>query len=248
MSDIREIELPSGHITIIDEQDWALCSAFKLYAIKSKLSNTGYVRYLLPRPGERSQNVYLHRLITGAPSGVGVDHRNHDGFDNRKANLRLCSAAENAANRVLYANNKSGFKGVFRVKTTGRWRASITCSGQRYSLGTFANSWDAGQAYNKACLELFGDFACPNAEPGEEPATDRVATFNLSKANTSGYRGVTWDRSRCKWKAQSRGKSLGLFDDPWEAAQAVNVAARATWGESAYINVRHPDPAEQVSA
>lgn len=55
---------------------------------------------------------YLHRLITDCPDGLEVDHMNFNGLDNRKANLRVCTRAENAQNKQVPKNSKTGVRGV----------------------------------------------------------------------------------------------------------------------------------------
>lgn len=67
----------------------------------------------------------------------------------------------------------------------------------------------------------------------------------LSVCNTTGYKGVSWDKGTGKWRARiklnDKERHLGLFNDPWEAAQAYNHAALEQWGEFAYLNVKHED-------
>lgn len=64
--------------------------------------------------------------------------------------------------------------------------------------------------------------------------------IGLSRHNTSGYKGVSWDRERRKWMALindgGRKRTLGRFDDPAEAACAYNAAALEKWGEFAWLN------------
>jgi hypothetical protein len=75
------------------------------------------------------------------------------------------------------------------------------------------------------------------------------AHSRLGCDNTSGYKGVSWHKGTRKWQARASvggvNRHLGLFKDPWDAAQAYNEAALATWGEFAYLNERLP---ERVSA
>jgi hypothetical protein len=64
----------------------------------------------------------------------------------------------------------------------------------------------------------------------------------LLSSNRSGYKGVSWHRQGGKWQAiiklNRRARYLGLFADPWDAAQAYNDAALAQWGEFALINTK----------
>lgn len=117
----------------------------------------GYVRaWLRPARGKR-KILLLHREIMKAPPGLCVDHINGDPLDNRRANLRLCTHAQNMKNRRLHRNNTSGFKGVWRRRN--RWRAEIKVEGQRISLGTFATIEEAAAAYAEGAHRFHGEFA-----------------------------------------------------------------------------------------
>lgn len=63
--------------------------------------------------------------------------------------------------------------------------------------------------------------------------SQNVANTPIRITNTSGYKGVCWDRQSSKWKAQTRGKSIGLFNSPAEAHAAYVKAAKKFWGEFA---------------
>jgi hypothetical protein len=109
-----------------------------------------------------SGRVYLaHRLIwavvTGSWPNTGIDHINGSRNDNRWANLRLASKAENGRNRGAPSNNTSGFKGVSRNKK--RWSASIHLDGRKQHLGTYDTPEQAHAAYCEAASEHYGEFA-----------------------------------------------------------------------------------------
>lgn len=87
-----------------------------------------------------------------------VDHRNGNGLDNRRSNLRLATQAQNMSNRGRPTNNTSGYKGVSAGRLGG-WRAYITSRGKRLDIGTFASKEEAAEAYNAKALELHGEFA-----------------------------------------------------------------------------------------
>ena len=147
-----------GDTTVLfDEQDRALVSAWRWHIHKTPkvLYARGY------EIGHRKGGLtYLHRLILGAAVGDEVDHINGIGTDNRRSNLRFCTRSQNIANRhnIIAA---SGVTGVYYESATGKWRAEIRCSGQRYRLGRFINKSDAAAAYAKRAVELFGEFANP---------------------------------------------------------------------------------------
>ena len=123
------------------------------------LSGTGY-----PRIWQDGKRQPLHRLVMDAPKGVPVDHINGDILNCTRANLRLCSNAENNRNSRMRKDNSSGRKGVCWDRQKGKWRAAIKLDGKQKHLGLFTCLEAAAAAYDKAALELHGDFARTNAE------------------------------------------------------------------------------------
>jgi len=104
----------------------------------------------------------MHRVIMRAPKGVMCDHRNHNGLDNRKSNLRLCTSAQNQYNKKPKKDCASKYKGVVRRKDCKKWRAKIGFKGKRIHLGYFDDEMDAAMAYDDKAIELFGEFAYLN--------------------------------------------------------------------------------------
>ena len=100
----------------------------------------------------------MHRFIIGAPKGVLVDHKNGDGLDNRRENLRFCSASQNQMNRGKTVRNKTGFKGVF-WGSNHRWQAQISCCGIKFHLGSWTDPEDAAAIYDIAAQQFHGKFA-----------------------------------------------------------------------------------------
>jgi hypothetical protein len=87
-----------------------------------------------------------------------VDHINGDGLDNRIANLRAATRAQNAANASAQKSSKSGYRGVFK-HSSGKYRAQITKGGRTRSLGYFNSPQSAHEAYLHAAKELHGEYA-----------------------------------------------------------------------------------------
>ena len=106
----------------------------------------------------------MHRLIMNCPKGLLVDHKNHDGLDNRKCNLRLCTNAENQYNqKPLQKKTSSQYRGINWQKRIGKWDVWIQLNGKSIFLGSFSNEIEAAKAYDKKAKELFGEFAHLNA-------------------------------------------------------------------------------------
>jgi len=123
-----------------------------------RLSRNSGWSYVKSR-GEKGE--FLHRLIAGAKPGQIVDHVNGNTLDNRLENLRVCSNKQNIRNSKKYESGKtSQFKGVTMFR--GKWRAQIMADGRKKNLGCFQTEIEAAQAYDKAAVELFGQFARPN--------------------------------------------------------------------------------------
>jgi hypothetical protein len=111
--------------------------------------------------GQRT--VSMHSLLTGYPR---TDHIDGDGLNNHRANLRAASNAQNLHNQGVNTKNTSGFKGVSYYSRNGKWQAKIRVNGIKRHLGHFLTPEDAARAYDKAALELFGEFARSNATMG----------------------------------------------------------------------------------
>jgi hypothetical protein len=92
------------------------------------------------------------------PSGM-IDHANGARSDNRICNLRVASAVQNCMNASRYKNNTSGLKGVCKVKSSGKWRATIQANKAKTYLGDFKTKEEAHAAYRAAAVKLHGDFA-----------------------------------------------------------------------------------------
>ena len=83
-----------------------------------------------------------------------VDHINGDRSDNRYANLRKATHAENHQNRTLDVRNKSGFVGVFFNKKLQKWLAHIRLNRVGTHLGCFDTPEEAHAAYLAAKAQL----------------------------------------------------------------------------------------------
>ena len=107
----------------------------------------------------------MHRLIIDVPEDMFVDHINHNGLDNRKANLRPPTPTDNARYaRYPKINTSSEYRGVWYNKQTKKWRANIFVNRKRKHLGYFKNEIDAAHAYDEAAKLYYGDFAILNLE------------------------------------------------------------------------------------
>lgn len=105
------------------------------------------------------KNVFMHRQVAKTPEGKITDHINGDKLDNRRENLRVCSHKDNNANSKLFKTNTSGYRGVSLIKSTGKWRATISVKNKSINLGHFNSIKEAAIAYNEAAKTHQGKYA-----------------------------------------------------------------------------------------
>ena len=150
------IALTKGKVALVDDPDAALVAAFSWQAVLCK--GRWYAR-AGRREGKRMIHTYMHRLLLGLPRRRPmVDHKNGDGLDNRRENLRLATSTQNAWNMESRRGSTSRYKGVSRAKRFG-WQAQISVGGRNKHLGFFHSEEDAARVYDAKAAVLFGAYA-----------------------------------------------------------------------------------------
>ena len=165
----RCVQLTQGKCAIVDDADYLRVRRFKWFAHKSE-TGIWYAVRSLKADGVR-MDIGMHRLLLGAGSEQEVDHRDGDGLNNRRENIRLCTKRQNARNRKQrpWPTKSSVFQGVCWSTRVRRWRAYI-CAGplnalghsKQIYIGQFLTEEDAAAAYDVYALRLFGSFAKTN--------------------------------------------------------------------------------------
>lgn len=145
---VAKVYTSSGKCFLVDIED-----IDRIISSSWSISSSGYVHATI-----KGKDVLLHRYLVGAQEGKQVDHISGDKLDNRKSNLRICSALENNKNTKISKLNTSGIKGVHYDKHAKKWRAVITCNGKYMHLGLFTSMEDAGKARQKAEKLYFGEY------------------------------------------------------------------------------------------
>lgn len=154
------IALTKGLTTRIDEADFERLSKWKWSAVRGGGSRSHYaVRYEIA--GGRRRVIFMHREILGAPDDLFVDHANRDTLDNRRENIRLCTATQNACNSYRRPS-QTGFRGVRPPHRGYRYKAQIRLNRQLTTIGWFDTAEEAALAYDNAAKLHHGLFASLN--------------------------------------------------------------------------------------
>ncbi len=173
-----EVVLTRGYSAVVDDEDYDRVMELNWIASPYVSESTGeitivYARAAVYKPDGRLTTVLMHRYILQVSGFQNkVDHINHNGLDNRRENLRVCSNRENISNgrhRNTYGGKptSSQYKGVCFNKRSGKWQADIrTGGGKRRYLGLHATEVEAAMAYDRAAVEVHGEFALLNFPEG----------------------------------------------------------------------------------
>lgn len=162
---MKKIALTQGKFAIVDDSDFGFLNQWKWYALPDK-TRTYYAARTILRPVKIT--VRMHRVILGLKPGDvrKADHKNGNGLDNRRGNLRVCDDYENQHNRWKQAKMAtSKYKGVCVVSYRGYryFNTRIQVNNKRIFLGSFPytpeGELSAARVYNSAAKKHHGAFA-----------------------------------------------------------------------------------------
>jgi hypothetical protein len=156
---MKLIPLTQSKCTQVDDEDLKYLMQYNWhaelkkgiwYAVRSKWIDNKYY------------SMFMHReifLINNLKALNLIDHKDNDGLNNQKFNLRPATHSQNSANRGLQSNNTSGFIGVSYKKERMKFRAYIKYQGDMKELGEFDDPIKAAEIRDNAAKRLFGPFA-----------------------------------------------------------------------------------------
>lgn len=156
-----EIPLSQGLVALVDEGDAPKVAGYKWHAVKEKDENVFYAMRNYRRPDGRKMKLKMHRVIMDTSSLI--DHRDGNGLNNTRANLRVASRTENTRNQRKWQKpTSSRFKGVSFTRSLNKWKAALRYNGKTINLGHYINEVDAAWAYDREARSRFGFFARTN--------------------------------------------------------------------------------------
>lgn len=144
---MRTIPLTQGYEAIVDDEDYGLVMKHKWYT-----NRVGNHIYAYRNGYSRTP---LHRFLMKPPIGFVVDHKDGNGLNCQRSNMRIATHTQNRINRVTHSI--SGYKGI-RQRPNGRWYIT--------SFGSFDTAEEAARVYDRLAREIYGEFAKLNF-PGE---------------------------------------------------------------------------------
>lgn len=159
---IGHIPLTKGKVATVDAADlnWLIQWNWAAQP-SSKKRKTYYAQRTEKSLSGKKVCVSMHRLILGLTDPkIEADHRDQNGINNQRYNLRPSTHGENMQNRSIQSSNTTGYKGVTFDPKKGLYRAEISVNGKKRSLGRTKDPRVAYEKYVAAAKELHGDFAC----------------------------------------------------------------------------------------
>lgn len=209
----------------------------------SKSGNTSYAVAFGRKQDGTQTTIRMHRLIMGNPK-YKVDHKDMNGLNNTRQNLRVASSAQNRANSKKPSTNTTGFKGVFYCNTFKAYKVCLTYNGKSYYGGTFTNVLSAARKYNELALKYNGEFAGLNKFTEKQLQELQKLPHKEGKrpkSNKYGYIGIGVDKDRPnKYKAvisiNKKVIKIGNYATAIEAARAYDIAAIKHYGKTKAIN------------
>ena len=181
----------------------------------------------------------MHRFILRVTDGAQiVGHIDHNGLNNCKGNLRICSMMENIWNQQKPRDNTSGYKGV--SYNAGKWIVRIMKNYVSYYLGAYDDIENAAMAYDIGAMYLHGKYRATNFDKTtyKDMDIEKEYLFRIYTP-TCKYRGVVKQKEGkyivhvC---VHRKVKHVGIYSTPEEAALAYDKKAFELLGEKAKLN------------
>lgn len=153
---MKKIPLTRGYFALVDDEDFERVNAIKWQVMLPKGGKHRYATTVLYTPLKR--RVFMHRFVMNCNDPkIMIDHKDHDGINNQKQNLREATRSQNSANHRPQKGKTSTYLGVCKYKN--KWRAGLKINGKAIHLGDYEYEDRAAIAYNIGAIKYHGEFA-----------------------------------------------------------------------------------------
>jgi len=158
-----------GYECIVDDEDFEALSKYNWHPQILPKNGTIYAISTLNGTtiNGKKTTYRMHRFVMQlhghSIESKLIDHKDLNGLNNQKENIRICSHSQNGQNTKKCRVNKTAqYKGVCFKTGESKYYSTIHLNSKNIHLGSFDNEEDAARAYNNKAIELYGDFACLN--------------------------------------------------------------------------------------
>jgi hypothetical protein len=147
-------------IVLIDDEDYERANLYTWHLGYDFKTNNFYVLSQEKGIIKKQKTIRLHRFIMNCPNNKIIDHINRNGLDNRKQNLRICTASENRMNSIKPSHGKtSKYKGVGFYPNLNKYSCRIRINYKLKHIGYFETEKEAALKYNEMAIFYHGKFA-----------------------------------------------------------------------------------------
>lgn len=146
---MKFVQLTQGYVAKVDDADFERVAQYTWAASVNEAGNVRAVAY------NQIKRIYMHRFILGVTDPkIEVDHRDNDGTNNQKHNLRIVTHKQNSENRKPRTDTATGVRNVY-LRPSGRYCVKIMHNYVSYDLGTYDTIEEAAYVAANARREQF---------------------------------------------------------------------------------------------
>ena len=150
---MKKIKLTQGKYALVDNSDYEQLIPYNWSTRRIKQCFYAF----------NFQAGYMHRFILELTDGnVHVDHKDGDGLNNQRNNIRTCTHVQNCNNKKSQINSSSKYLGVSWDAGKNKWRSQIKVNGKIKYLGAYTSEIEGAIIYNITSRRYRGEFAGTN--------------------------------------------------------------------------------------